>query len=50
MKCPPLVYVRGTKIVVKGYLRFKEQIDEFCSNFACGYDIRKDGSAVIICD
>ncbi len=45
-----LRYVRGSRIVVDNYIEHKEQIDEFCRKYACPYEIRKDGSAVILCD
>jgi hypothetical protein len=45
-----LRYVYGTRIVIKNYMDHKEQIDRFCCKHCCGYEIRKDGSAVILCD
>lgn len=38
------------RIVVKDYQKKKEWVDEFCKKNICGYEIRKDGSAVIILD
>jgi hypothetical protein len=45
-----LRFIRRTRIVVENYIRHKEQIDEFCRKYAVAYEIRKDGSAVILCD
>ena len=50
MKHPPIVYVQGARIVIKNYLERKDEIDEFCVRYAVGYEIRRNGSAVIICD
>jgi hypothetical protein len=38
------------KIVVKDYAKNKDELDEFCRRVCCGYEIRHDGSAVIIID
>ena len=50
MRKPPIVYVKGARIVIKNYLERKDEIDEFCVRYAVGYEIRRNGSAVIICD
>jgi len=47
---PPLKYEHGRKIYIPNYMSRKDEIDKFCSEHACGYEIHKDGSAVIICD
>ena len=50
MRKPPIMYVQGARIVIKNYLERKDEIDEFCVRYAVGYEIRRNGSAVIICD
>ena len=45
-----LVYEYGKRIIIREYHKYKQKIDEFCCMYLCGYEIRKDGSAVIICD
>ena len=47
---PPLEYEYGKKIYILNYMSRKEEIDKFCSEHACGYEIYPDGSPVIICD
>ena len=43
------VYKYGKRIVVPDYEARKKDIDKFCCRYLCGYEIRKDGSAVILC-
>ena len=50
MRKPPIMYVKGARIVIKNYLERKDEIDEFCIRYAVGYEIRRNGSAVILCD
>ena len=50
MRKPPIMYVQGARIVIKNYLERKDEIDEFCIRYMVGYEIRRNGSAVIICD
>jgi hypothetical protein len=45
-----LVYKYGSRIVVPSYSKYKDRIDAFCCRHLCGYEIRRDGSVVIICD
>ena len=50
MRKPPIMYVQGARIVIKNYLERKDEIDDFCKEYGIGYEIRRNGSAVIICD
>lgn len=38
------------RIVVKRYREIKDEIDDYCRMKFCGYEILKDGTAVITID
>lgn len=45
-----LTYRKGRRIVIRDYENLKDRIDDFCRRYGVGYEIRRDGSAVIFCD
>ena len=38
------------RIIIKDYLKYKREIEEFCRKNLCGYEVRMDGTVVILVD
>lgn len=41
---------RKKRIVVKDYIKHKDELDRYCVEHLCGYEIRHDGTAVVTHD
>ena len=50
-KLPPSICKMGKgRIIIKDYLKYKREIEEFCRKNLCGYEVRMDGTVVILVD
>lgn len=41
---------RPRRIVVKNYRKHLALLNAICSKYLCGYEVRRDGTAVVVID